>query len=110
MFLPLQSYLRTSIPKIGQIETDDIYIGLKKNGKRYVIPIQAKGPGNRLSPVQIEQDIAMCNHTFPHLICKPIGLQSVKNGLLELFEYGNTAGGIRIVERVAFRLVAEFDS
>lgn len=104
---PLQSHLRTSVPRIGQIETDDIYIGVKRTGEKFILPVQAKGTHDQLSPIQIEQDVAMCHHKFPNLICKPIGVQTAKNELLALFEYENTADVIRIVERATFKLVSK---
>ena len=39
----LQSHLRTTIPNIGQVETDEIYIGVDRRGSHYVFPVQAKG-------------------------------------------------------------------
>ena len=39
----LQNHLRTSMKDIGQIEIDELYIGLDKHGCHYVIPVQAKG-------------------------------------------------------------------
>jgi hypothetical protein len=82
----LQSHLRTTVPKIGQIETDEIYIGIDKKGIHYVFPVQAKGGNDRLNVVQIEQDIAMCKHKFPLLMCRAIGAQFIENDLIALFE------------------------
>ncbi len=39
----LQSHLRTSVPNIGQVERDEVYIGVDRQGAHYVIPVQAKG-------------------------------------------------------------------
>jgi hypothetical protein len=71
----LQNHLRTAIPDIGQVETDEIYIGIDRRGAHYVIPLQAKGGNDRQSAVQIIQDIALCAHKFPRLICRPIAAQ-----------------------------------
>jgi hypothetical protein len=56
----LQNHLRTSVANIGQMETDEVYVGLDRRGIHYVFPVQAKGGRDRHSVVQIEQDIAMC--------------------------------------------------
>jgi hypothetical protein len=32
----LQSHLRTTVPKVGQVETDEIYIGVDRRGAHYV--------------------------------------------------------------------------
>lgn len=58
---PLQSHLRTQVPGLGQVETDDIYVGVDRFGAHYVIPVQAKGGSDILSTVQIEQDIKVCS-------------------------------------------------
>src|SRR5581483_2740636 len=65
----LQNHLRTTVPSIGQVETDEIYIGVDRRGAHYVFPVQAKGRSDRLNIVQIEQDFALCRHKFPALIC-----------------------------------------
>lgn len=39
----LQNHLRTTVKKIGQIEIDELYVGMDKRGCHYVIPVQAKG-------------------------------------------------------------------
>lgn len=37
----LQSHLRTTVSGMGQVETDELYVGLDQRGAQYVIPIQA---------------------------------------------------------------------
>lgn len=50
----LQSHLRTSIPSLGQVETDEVYVGVDRQGAHYVVPVQAKSGKDRMSVVQIE--------------------------------------------------------
>ena len=38
----LQSHLRTSVAGIGQIETDEVYVGVDKAGAHYVFPFRQK--------------------------------------------------------------------
>jgi hypothetical protein len=78
----LQSHLRTSVPEMGQVETDELYVGLDKKGAHYVFPVQAKGGSDKLSVVQIEQDFAVCANKFPELICRSIAAQFMAGGLL----------------------------
>jgi hypothetical protein len=82
----LQNHLRTTLPDIGQIETDEVYIGIDKRGAHYVLPIQAKGGKDRIATVQIEQDFALCASKFPSLICRPIAAQFMQGQLIALFE------------------------
>jgi len=56
----LQSHLRTTAQHLGQVETDEIYVGVDRRGAHYVFPVQAKGRGDKLSVVQVEQDLAVC--------------------------------------------------
>ena len=44
----LQNHLRSSVEGIGQIETDELYVGISKQGAHYIIPVQAKGGKDRL--------------------------------------------------------------
>jgi hypothetical protein len=101
----LQNHLRTTVPKLGQIETDEIYVGVDKKGVHYVLPVQAKGGNDRLSIVQIEQDIAMCATKFQHLICRAIGAQFMQDDLIALFEFEQGKQGISIVAEKHYRLV-----
>ncbi len=54
----LQNHLRTTVPGLGQIETDEVYIGVDKRGAHYVIPVQAKGGNDKSSTVQIAQELS----------------------------------------------------
>jgi len=61
----LQNHLRTKIPNYGQIEIDELYVGVDKDGRHYVIPVQAKGPKDRLGAIQTIQDILYCGAIQP---------------------------------------------
>jgi len=102
----LQSHLRTTVPQIGQVETDEIYIGLDKRGAHYVFPIQAKGGKDKLGIVQIEQDFAICAEKFPLLICRPIAAQFMDDDVIALFEFEQTENEIAISSEKHYRLVA----
>lgn len=101
----LQNHLRTHIKDMGQIEIDEIYVGLNRNGAQYVIPVQAKGGSDKLSPVQTAQDIACCKAKFPDLICRPVSAQFMDDGVIALFELTIEAGRVLIVEERHYRLV-----
>lgn len=102
----LQNHLRTTVPQIGQVETDELYVGVDKRGAHYVFPIQAKGGADRLSAVQIEQDIALCATKFAGLICRPIGAQFMTDGVIALFEFDEDDDGVRIAAEKHYKLVA----
>jgi len=101
----LQNHLRTSVNGVGQVETDELYIGVDRRGAHYVFPVQAKGGSDKLGVVQIEQDFAMCAQKFPGLICKPIAAQFADPSLIVLFAFEQTPDGLRIVTERHYRLV-----
>jgi hypothetical protein len=102
----LQNHLRTFLAGIGQVETDEIYVGVDKKGRHYVFPVQAKGHSDKLNIVQIEQDFALCASKFPELICRPIGAQFMGKNLIALFEFESTPEGVKWTEEEHYRLVS----
>jgi len=105
----LQNHLRTTVPNMGQVETDEIYIGLDKKGLHYVVPIQAKGGTDRLSIVQIEQDFGVCAHKFPSLICRPVAAQFMEESIIALFEFEQSENGVGIAAEKHYKLVPPED-
>lgn len=101
----LQNHLRTHVKGMGQIEIDEIYVGLNRNGAQFVIPVQAKGGSDKLSPVQTTQDIACCKVKFEDLICRPVSAQFMEDGVIALFELTVESGRVLIVEERHYRLV-----
>ena len=102
----LQSHFRTTVTGMGQVETDELYVGLDKSGAQYVIPVQAKGGSDKLNRVQIEQDIAVCSEKVPSLICRPVGAQFVKDDMIALFEFEKQDDDIRVVTEKHYLLVS----
>jgi len=105
----LQNHLRTTVPEMGQIETDELYVGLDKKGVHYILPIQAKGGSDQLGIIQIEQDFAMCQIKFPKLVCIPIAAQFIDNDLIALFSFELSNKGVSISAEKHYRLVAPKD-
>jgi hypothetical protein len=101
----LQNHLRTTVPGMGQVETDEVYVGVDKAGVHYVLPVQAKGGKDRHNVVQIEQDFGLCAAKFPGLICRAIGAQFIESDLIALFEFQNSEEGVALVTEKHYRLV-----
>ena len=102
----LQNHLRTTVAGMGQVETDEVYVGVDKKGAHYIFPIQAKGGSDKLNVVQIEQDFAVCAHKFPSLICRPIGAQFIADDVIALFEFEQNNGDVCISSEKHYKLVA----
>ena len=105
----LQNHLRTTVPNIGQVETDEIYVGVDKKGTQYVLPIQAKGPSDRVGVVQIEQDVAICQERFPLLVCRPLASQLMEKEVIAMFEFEQGEDGSTITSEKHYRLVRPND-
>ncbi len=101
----LQNHLRTTVAGMGQVETDEVYVGVNKSGSHYVVPVQAKGGSDKLSRVQIEQDIAVCAEKLSSLICRPVGAQFMKDDVIALFEFEQQADDIRVASEKHYQLV-----
>ena len=105
----LQNHLRTTVKDIGQVETDELYVGVDKFGVHYIVPLQAKGGTDRIGPIQIEQDFAICEEKFPGLICRPIAAQFMAKDTIALFEFVNTQEGMKIASERHYKLVPPND-
>ena len=101
----LQNHLRTSVPSIGQIEVDELYVGVDRRGAQYVFPVEAKGGREKLAIVQIEQDIAFCAYRYPELICRAIGAAFTTNDVIALFEFVLVDSEVKIASERHYRLV-----
>lgn len=101
----LQNHLRTTVKGIGQIEIDEVYVGLDRNGAHYVIPVQAKGGNDQLSVVQAKQDIACCKEKFPALICRSVSAQFMDDSRIAIFELTVENDQVLIVDEKHYKLV-----
>jgi hypothetical protein len=101
----LQNHLRTTVKEIGQIEIDEVYVGIDRHGCQYVLPVQAKGGNDQLSAVQTRQDVACCKQKFPNLVCRAISAQFMADDLIAMFELAVENNDIRVAEEKHYRLV-----
>lgn len=101
----LQNHLRTTVKGVGQIEIDELYIGLDKHGCHYAIPVQAKGGKDQIGVVQTGQDIAYVTQKFPGMRCRPIAAQFMADGLVAIIELMLQGDTIKVVEEKHYRLV-----
>lgn len=102
----LQNHLRTTVKGTGQIEIDEVYVGIDKHGCQYIIPVQAKAGTDQLSTVQAKQDIACCAEKFPEHVCRAISAQFLNDSLIAMFELClDSQGLVRTVEERHYRLV-----
>lgn len=101
----LQNHLRTTVKGIGQIEIDELYVGLDRNGAQYVVPVQAKGGRDKHGRQQTEQDIACCKQKFPDLRCRPVSAQFITKNKIAMFELAMQGEEVKLVSEEHYELV-----
>ena len=102
----LQNHLRTTVKGLGQIEIDEVYVGIDRHGCQFIIPVQAKGGNDQLSTVQAKQDIACCAEKFPNLVCRAISAQFMDDLRIAMFELClDDDGLVKTVEERHYLLV-----
>lgn len=101
----LQNHLRTTVKGIGQIEIDELYVGLDKHGCHYLIPVQAKGGKDRIGIVQTSQDIRFVEEKFPGMRCRAVSAQFMEDRVVALFELTLQNDEIKVVEERHYQLV-----
>lgn len=102
----LQNHLRTTVKGVGQIEIDEIYVGIDRHGRQFVVPVQAKGGSDKHGAVQTQQDVACCVEKFPGLICRPVSAQFMSDDRIAMFELAVLDGEVKVVEEKHYQLVA----
>jgi hypothetical protein len=101
----LQNHLRTTVKGMGQIEIDEVYVGIDKRGRQFVVPVQAKGGKDKHGSVQTRQDVAFCAQKFPSLLCRAISAQFMSGGRIAMFELTVEDGEIKVVDERHYELV-----
>lgn len=101
----LQNHLRTTVAGVGQIEIDEIYVGVDRHGRQFVVPVQAKGGSDQHGVVQTQQDTACCAEKFPTLLCRPVSAQFMPGGRIAMFELTLQQGDVKVVSERHYELV-----
>lgn len=105
----LQNHLRTNLRGMGQIEVDEMYVGIDRHGRQFVVPVQAKGGADKHGVVQTIQDITYCQAKFPELVCRAVSAQFMSYERIAMFELTVQDGEVKVVEEKHYRLVPAGD-
>lgn len=105
----LQNHLRTTVDSIGQIEIDEIYVGIDKHGRHFIIPVQAKVGNDKIGYAQLYQDLAYCQARYPNLVCRALAAKFIGKELIALFELTISGDSVKIVQEKHYKLAAETD-
>ena len=103
----LQNHLRTTVPNVGQVETDEIYVGVRSTGEQFIIPVQAKGGSDKIGIVQVEQDYLLCREKYPSLTPRLVAVQFQhdEEEVIVMFEVIIKKDDLQIVDERHYRLV-----
>jgi hypothetical protein len=105
----LQNHLRTNLKGIGQLEIDEVYVGIDRHGRQFVVPVQAKGGSDKHGVVQTHQDIAFSQAKYPNLVCRAVSAQFMSDERIAMFELTIQEGEVKVVEEKHYRLVPASD-
>lgn len=101
----LQNHLRTTVAGVGQIEIDELYVGIDRHGCHFIIPVQAKGGKDQIGIVQTTQDIKFVEQKFPEMRCRALSVQFMDGGTIAMFELILQDHAVKVVEERHYRLV-----
>jgi hypothetical protein len=105
----LQSHIRTQVAGHGQVEIDELYVGVDKDGQGFVLPVEAKEEGERLGLDKAVALTLFARARFPALICRPIGIMRRGVHAFDCVEFEPAAelSKVVVLELRRYRLVAE---
>jgi hypothetical protein len=103
----LQNHLRTKISNYGQIEIDELYVGVDARGAQYIVTVQAKGGSDLLGVIQTIQDTVFCNSQpkYTRCIARPVSAQFMGD-LIALFELHFDGNDVSIVQERHYKLTS----
>lgn len=94
----LQGHLRTSGGFGQQVEADDVWVAVKRNKSRIILPIEAKGPRERIGRHQMMSTIDAVLKKIPGFSVVPLAAQLEESGLLVLIQFGYKTAAGKITE------------
>jgi len=105
----LQSHIRTHLSAHGQVEIDELYVGVDKDGQGFVLPIEAKEEGEKLGVDKAVALTLFARARFPKLICRPIGIMRRGLQLFDCveFEPAEELSKVVVLEMRRYQLVTE---
>ncbi len=105
----LQSHFRTTVAG-GQVEIDDLYIGVNTEGQGFLIPIEAKTYRERLGVTQIAQMTGFAAEHYPELPVIPVGVKVMQDDSFLFVEFTSERDLNKIASRryKRYRLYREY--
>lgn len=107
----VQGHIRAYLQGSGQIEIDDLYLGVDRDGKQYAIPVEAKSVNEPLGVVQAVSLNAYGRAIYPELTLRSVAVKAWPDGSIFFMEFNNATNSeeIRVVSFRRYRLIREDD-
>jgi hypothetical protein len=83
----LQGHLRTTGGLGQQVEADDVWVGVRPDKSRVILPVEAKGPRERIGRHQMMSTVDAVLKKIPGFPVVPLAAQLEQSGLLLLIEF-----------------------
>ncbi len=83
----LQGHFRTTVQGLGQVEIDDLYLGVGEDGNWAALPVEAKVGDERLGVVQVRALTLFAKQRYPDLTARPLGIKLLSDGTLLFVEF-----------------------
>ncbi len=105
----LQGHIRAYVEGQGQVEVDDLYFGVDKDGGQYVIPVEAKTMGESLGVIQIVNQNCFARERFPDLTLRSVAVKVWDDDTLFFLEFTPAfdPNEVKVVEYRRYTLVRE---
>ena len=101
--------MRTQIKGHGQVEIDDLYVGVDKDGTGYVLPVEGKEEGESLGKDKAVALTKFARAKFPKLKCRPIAIIRQAGDVFACIDFEPTESvtKVEVLEMRRYRLVSD---
>ncbi len=105
----VQGHIRAFMRDTGQVEIDDLYLGVDTNGKQYVIPVEAKTADEPLGIIQVAWLNEYGHRILPELVLRSVAVKAADDGSTFFLEFNNAVDSeqVKVVDFRRYRLVRE---
>ncbi|MCE0498384.1 MAG: hypothetical protein LV481_10615 [Methylacidiphilales bacterium] len=105
----LQSHIRTHVKGHGQIEIDELYVGVDKDGRGYALPVEGKVAGESLGIDKAVGLTLFASAKFPNLICRPVAVLRQARDIIACveFEPASDIAKVSVLDIRRYQLVRE---
>lgn len=105
----LQGHVRAYVSNSGQVEIDDLYLGVDTDGTQYVIPVEAKTADETLGIVQVVSLNAFAWENYPELTLRSVAVKSCSDGSIFFMEFNNSLDheDIEVVQYKRYQLIRD---